>query len=59
MDPKNVKCLYFRGKAFIELQEFDKAVECFRSLVEIDPSHADGRKEYVRAKSIKKKYLED
>lgn len=50
MDPHNVKCLYFRGKAYIELQEYDQAVECLKKLVQIDPSHTDGRKEYERAK---------
>ena len=26
MDPNNVKCLYFRGNAFMELQEYEKSV---------------------------------
>ena len=33
MDPNNVKGLYFRGKAFIETEEFGKAVESFTRLV--------------------------
>ena len=33
MDPNNVKGLYFRGKAFIETEEYAKAVESFTRLV--------------------------
>ena len=28
MDPNNVKCLYFRGLAYLKLQEYIKSVEC-------------------------------
>ena len=59
MDPRNIKCWFFRGKAFLELQEYDQGVDCFKRLVEIDPANADGRKEYERAKQIKKKYQEE
>mgnify|MGYP001806771861 CR=1 FL=1 len=58
MDPKNVKCYYFRGKAFLETKEFSKAVDCFTRLVQIDPNHADGRKELENAKKIKKEHQE-
>jgi tetratricopeptide (TPR) repeat protein len=54
MDPNNVKCLYFRGKALIELKEYSKAVDCFTKLVHVDPNHAEGRKELENAKKIKK-----
>lgn len=59
MDPRNTKCLYFRGKALIELQEYDRSVETLKQLVEIDPSHAEGRKEFERAKQIRKKFMDD
>ena len=29
MDSGNAKGLFFRGKAFLETQEYDKGVECF------------------------------
>lgn len=54
MDPNNVKCYYFRGKAFLEIQEYSKAVESFQKLVQIDPHHSDGRKELENAKRVKK-----
>jgi len=33
MDPNNVKALYFRGKALIEVQEYSQAVDCLQKLV--------------------------
>jgi cytochrome c-type biogenesis protein CcmH/NrfG len=59
MDPSNIKNMFFRGKAFIELQEYEKAVEVLTMLCHIDPTHVDGRNELVRAKHIKKAFLED
>jgi len=38
-DPKNIKALYFRGKAFIEKREFKKAVDCLTTLCHADPAH--------------------
>ena len=58
MDPNNVKCLYFRGNALLELQEFERSVECLHHLVQVDPSHADGRALYERAKKAKKEFLD-
>jgi|LauGreDrversion4_2_1035121.scaffolds.fasta_scaffold218186_1 cytochrome c-type biogenesis protein CcmH/NrfG len=54
MDPNNVKCLYFRGNAFIELQEYGQAIDCLQKLVKLDPNHAEGRALFERAKKIKK-----
>lgn len=59
MDERNVKCWYFRGKAFMELREYAKAVDSFAKLVQIDPNHVEGRKEYDNAKKIKKQFLEN
>lgn len=59
MDPTNVKCLYFRGKAFLETEEYSKAVESFARLVQIDPNHVEGRKELENAKKIKKQFLDN
>jgi len=58
MDPNNVKCYFFRGRAYIELKEYDKAVEALSKLVEVDPNHTDGRNELIRAKQIRKKFYE-
>ena len=58
MDPNNIKAYFFRGKALIETQEYDKAVEALAKLVHIDPNHVEGRNEYARAKKIKKDFLE-
>lgn len=58
MDPNNVKGLYFRGYAFLELQEYEKSVECLQKLVNLDPKHADGRALFEKAKKIRKDFLE-
>lgn len=57
-DPNNTKCLYFRGKAFLELQEYDNAVKYLTHLCHLDPSHIDGRNELERARKIRKEFLD-
>lgn len=54
MDPNNIKCYYFRGKAYIELKEFDNAVKAFTELTKIDPNYQEGKNELIRAKQIRK-----
>lgn len=44
MDPKNVKALYFRGKAFGELKQYKEAIQTLTDLVKIDPEHVEARK---------------
>ncbi len=56
MDPDNVKCLYFRGNALVELQEYAKGVETLQRLVTVDPKHAEGRALFERAKKVKKEF---
>lgn len=56
MDPSNVKCWYFRGKAYLELLEYDNAVTALNKLVHIDPNHVEGRNELAKAKNLKKKF---
>ena len=58
MDPNNTKCLYFRGKAFMETQEYNKAVETLSHLCQIDPNHQEGKNELIRAKKVRKDFLE-
>lgn len=57
-DPKNIKALYFRGKAFIEKREFKKAVDCLTVLCHADPAHSDGRNELLRAKKLHKEDID-
>jgi peptidyl-prolyl isomerase D len=58
MDPNNTKALYFRGKAYLETQEYAKAVDSLTNLCRIDPNHSDGRAELERAKKVKKDFQE-
>ena len=56
MDPNNVKCLYFRGNAYLELQDYDKSIQCLQKLVQIDPNHSDGRVLFEKTRKIKKDF---
>jgi tetratricopeptide (TPR) repeat protein len=58
MDPKSVKAYYFRGKAFVELQEYDKAFECLTKSCEIDPTNTDSKNELARIKRVRKDFVE-
>jgi len=59
MDPNNVKCLYFRGNAYLELEEYENATKCLAHLVQVDPTHKDGRALFEKAKKAKKEYQEN
>lgn len=59
MDPNNVKGLYFRGLAYIELQEYDNSVECLKKLAQVDPNNADGKNALARAIKIRQQYRDD
>ncbi|CDW79222.1 peptidyl-prolyl cis-trans isomerase fkbp62-like [Stylonychia lemnae] len=59
MDPNNIKCYYFRGKAYLELKEFDNAVNAFQELTKIDPNYQEGKNELIRAKQIRKQFIEN
>ena len=59
MDPTNAKGLYFRGKAYLELKDHDKAQEALATLVKADPTHTEGRKEYERIKKVRREHIEN
>lgn len=52
-NPKSLKAWYFRGRAFFELEEYDQAVQSFKSALEVDPSHKPSRAEYEKAKKVR------
>ena len=58
MDPNNVKALYFRGIAFLELQDYKESVESLQKLVHVDPTHVDGRAYFEKAKKARKDFLD-
>ena len=58
MDPNSIKCYFFRGKSLLEVQEYDKAVECFKKILLIDPNHGEGKNELARAIKIRNDYRE-
>ena len=58
IDPNNIKALFFRGKAFLNLLEYDQAIEIFQKIQTIDSENKDVVKEIAKAKKEKKKYLE-
>lgn len=58
MDPNNVKALYFRGFAHLELLEYSPSVDVLTKLCVADPNHVDGRNLLLKAKKAKKDYLD-
>lgn len=57
-DANNTKTLYFRGKSFMELQEFDKGVATLTELVKYDPENQDGKTELIKAKKTRKDFID-
>ena len=39
LDPKNVCCLYFRGRAFAAKLDYDKAIEDYSATIRLDPKN--------------------
>jgi len=58
MDPTNIKALFFSGKAYGYLQEYEKAIEILTKVVELDSSNTDAVKEIAKIKKEKKNYYE-
>ena len=51
MDPKAVKALWFRGKAYAMLKEWDNAIEALTQACKLDSTNADFRKELEQVKT--------
>lgn len=43
----------------MELQEFEKSLECLQKLVAIDPSNADGRAMLEKARKVRKDFQDN
>jgi tetratricopeptide (TPR) repeat protein len=48
IDPKNIKALVRRGKAHIELDDWESARQDLNAALEIEPNNADVKKEFAR-----------
>lgn len=55
-NPKSLKAWFLRGRAYAELQEFNKAVDCFKNALDIDPSNKASRTEFDKMKKIRDDY---
>ena len=42
LQPRDIKTIYNRGRAYEELQQFDKALDDFRSVIKEDPLNVNG-----------------
>lgn len=58
LEPENVKALFFRGRALLNLTEYEKAIEIFNKLLAMDNANVDAAKELARAKKERKAYEE-
>lgn len=58
IEPKNIKALFFRGKAYLNLLEYDEAIKVFNQILTLEKDNADVIKELAKAKLEKKKYNE-
>lgn len=47
--PENLKCWFFRGKAFVNIENYPEGIICFKKLLELDPNHALAKKELKKA----------
>ena len=56
VDHKCEKALYLKGKAFIELTDYNGAIETLQDLVEFHPDSQEGKKEFERAQKLQKQY---
>lgn len=56
-NPKSIKAWYFRGRAFFEMQEYDKAVHSFKEALKIDPNHKPSKVEYEKVKKIRENHI--
>ncbi len=51
MDTKNRKCLYFLGKANLELEKYTDAIQAFKTLLELEPQNEEAKKGIAIANS--------
>lgn len=56
LEPENIKALFFRGRALLNLTEYEKAIEIFNKILSLDKDNADAVKELARAKKERKAY---
>ena len=57
-NPKSIKAWYFRGKAFYEMQEYDKAIESFQEVLNIDPKNKISKTELDKVKKIRDDFIQ-
>jgi tetratricopeptide (TPR) repeat protein len=55
-EPCLVKALYHKGRALLELTEYQQAIEVLSKAVECDPSNVDVKRELARAETALKAY---
>lgn len=58
MDPKNVKAMYFRAQAQLNMGLYEEAVKTVERLLEIDPEHKEAKKFLTMAKKERQQYRE-
>ena len=54
LDPRHIKAMFLKGRALTEMTEFNKAIETFTGLLEVEPEHAEAKTELKRANQLLK-----
>ena len=58
VDPGYVKALYHKGRAMVEMSEYQGAIEVLQRACEIEKENPEVKKELARAEAALKKYQE-
>lgn len=44
LDPRSVKALYWRGRAYVEEADYDEAIKDFQDVLSIEPENTEAAK---------------
>jgi len=56
VDDKYVKAIYHKGRALLELTEYQNAIDVLQLALDLEPSNTEVKKELARAQDGLKKY---
>ena len=45
LEPQHIKAQFLKGRAFVDMCDYNKAVDAFQHVLEIEPEHAEAQRE--------------